>query len=224
MKNISFISFSPFTSDLELTAQLVDCYREVFADSPWNEWLKCPVCQEYWGLKDRSFLASIRFCHCGQSLVDFWSRTEVISDLYHEITPESSCWLALDNQTVVGFCWGYSILANILEDKLGITFCDNLNIPRDNLIAYQDEIGVLAPYRKRHIARAMFFKRQEDFFEQRLRFCIVRTRRSPEPSATFLWYTQKLGYEILAAYPEEDGRVILGLDLLKQPLAICSSL
>jgi hypothetical protein len=215
MENISFISFSPFTSDSELTAQLVDCYREVFADSPWNEWLKCPVCQEYWGLKDRSFLASIGFRHCGQPLVDFWPRTEVISDLYHEITPESSCWLALDNKNVVGFCWGYPIIANILEDKLGIAFCDSLSISRGSLIAYQDEIGVLMSYRKRNIAKAMFFNRLEDFFEQRLRFFIVRTRRSPEPSATFLWYTQKLGYEILATYPEEDGRVILGKDLFK---------
>ncbi|MFA6417355.1 MAG: hypothetical protein WCW61_04145 [Patescibacteria group bacterium] len=223
MKNISFISFSPFTSDPELTAQLVDCYREVFADNPWNEWLKCSVCQKYWGLKDRGFLASIKFCHCGQPLVDFWPRTEVISDLYHEIVPESSCWLALDDKKVVGFCWGYPILAGVLEDKLGIVFCDSLNIPRDGLIAYQDEIGVLMPYRNQHNAKAMFLNRQEDFLEQRLRFFIVRTRRYPESSATFLWYTQKLGYKILAAYPEEDGRVILGMDVFTVPLGNASS-
>jgi len=34
MKNISFIRYSPHTADGALTAQVVECYRKVFAGGP----------------------------------------------------------------------------------------------------------------------------------------------------------------------------------------------
>jgi hypothetical protein len=64
----------------------------------------------------------------------------------------------------------------------------------------------------------MFEKRLSDFLDQGLKVGVVRTREAPEPSVTFLWFPQKLGYHIIAKYPEEDGRVILARklpDLLK---------
>lgn len=210
MKNISFVRYSPHGGDHLLTAQLVECYRDVFADEPWHEWLKCPQCGNYWGIKDRELLASVKFHHCDKPLIDFWSREQVISDLYHEITQLSSCWLTMDKKTVVGFCWGYPITIGELEAKLGVS----LNIQSDSnsaeLVAYQDEVGVLSTYRGRKIAKAMISRRLDDFLTQGLKFGVVRTRQNPEPSTTFLWYTQKLGYEILAAYPGNDGRVVLG--------------
>ena len=59
----------------------------------------------------------------------------------------------------------------------------------------------------------MFVKRLDDFLERGLRVGYVRTRQYPEPSETFLWYTQKLGYQIIATYPNADGRVILSRPL-----------
>jgi len=220
MENVSLIRYSPNGDDHALTAQLVECYRDVFADGPWHEWLKCSQCQKYWGMKDRGFLASNKFCHCNTPLVDFWPREQVVCDLHHEITPEASCWLALGNVSVVGFCWGYPITITNLEAKLGISFSTRLEHEATEPVAYQDEVGVLSVYRGRKIAKAMVARRLDDFLAQGLKVGIVRTRQSPEPSETFLWYTNKLGYRILANYPGEDGRVVLGrnLDGLKELL------
>lgn len=215
MENISLIRYSPANGDPLLTAQLVECYRDVFADGPWHEWLKCPQCQKYWGTKDRGLLVSYKFRHCDRPLVDFWPREQVISDLHHEIAPEASCWLAMSKDRVVGFCWGYPITTSDLEAKLGVSFNNNPECHSEAAepIAYQDEVGVLSAYRGRKIAKAMVVQRLSDFISQGLQIGIVRTKQSPEPSETFLWYTEKLGYKILANYPGDDGRVILGRQL-----------
>ena len=206
---ITYARYSPHGADHLHTAQLIECYRDVFADEPWNEWLKCPNCEKYWGTKDRGLLSSFGFRHCDTPLVDFWPREQLVSDLYHEITPEASCWLAMQGEKVVGFCWGYPITAQKAEETTQL----KLGIDSDEIIAYQDEVGVLSAYRGQKIAKEMIARRLEDFLHQGLQFGVVRTRRSPNPSVTFLWYTQKLGYEILATYPGDDGRVILGRKL-----------
>ena len=214
---IPFVRYSPHGSNHLPTAQLVECYRDVFADEPWNEWLKCSKCSVYWGTKDRGLLASMNFRHCDAPLTDFWPRDQVISDLHHEITPEASCWLAMDGGTVIGFCWGYPINVGKLEEKLKLT----IGVDPTEVVAYQDEVGVLSAYRDRKIAKALIVHRLDDFLSQGLRFGVVRTRQGPTPSVTFLWYTRKLGYEILATYPGQDGRVVLGrrLNGLRELLA-----
>jgi len=210
VKNISLVRYSPYNNYNSLTAQLVECYRDVFADGPWHEWLTCSRCKTYWGAKDRDLLASYLFRHCDEPLVDFWPKEKVISNLYHEITSQSSCWLAVDSDMVVGFCWGKPISIVDLEIKLGISFSAKLKYENSSdLVAYQNEAGVLSAYRGRKIAKALVARRLDDFLTQGLRTGVVRTRQYPEPSKTFLWYTEKLGYQIIATYPDTDGRVIL---------------
>ena len=213
MEGVSYVRYLPQADNVYYTAQLVECYRNVFSDEPWHEWLKCQKCEKYWGKKDQDYLVSIKYQHCGAELVDFWSRNQVLADLFHEITVDGSCWLAKDNDRVVGFCWGYPIKVIDLENKLGIMLNWKFGFERENLVAYQDEIGVLSDYRKKGIAKSMFVKRLDDFLERGLRVGYVRTRQYPEPSETFLWYTQKLGYQIIATYPNADGRVILSRPL-----------
>ncbi len=209
MNDITYTRYSPDTSSNEVTAQLVACYRSVFAESPWNEWLRCPVCNKYWGIRDGILLSSWKFQHCGTDLQEFWSQEQISSDLEHEITMNTSCWIAMDGEKVIGFCWGYPITISDLEKKLGITL--NSRSETEQLIAYQDEVGVLSEFRNRKIAKTMVRKRLNDFEKQGLLYGIVRTRELPESSQTFLWY-KNLGYEILTRYP--DGRVILGRSLV----------
>ncbi len=211
MDKVSLIRYSPDSNDSLLTAKLVECYRGVFADEPWNEWLKCQRCQKFWGTRDSGLLAATKFRHCDEPLVDFWPRDQVVADIYHEITPKSSCWLAVSGDIVVGFCWGYPITVPDLEEKLGISL--NSNLGTNGLIAYQDEVGVAASHRGKKIAKAMVLRRLCDFLSQNLTVGVVRTRQYPEPSQTFLWYTEKLGYRILVNYPGDDGRVVLGRKL-----------
>jgi GNAT superfamily N-acetyltransferase len=201
-----------------LLPQLIDCYRDVFADPPWNEWYKCNCCGKYWGKQDLTFLQRINFKCCDKPLVEFWPKDVVENDIRQEINSSASCWLALNTkEEVIGFCWGYPITLEKLEEKLGIQVVDPLRkhfgIQADEKIAYQDEIGVRTPYRGKKIAKQMFKERLTDFLKQGLKVGVARTRETPESSVTFLWFTRKLGYRIIARYPKEDGRVILAREL-----------
>ena len=212
LKEVSILRYSPSSENQELTNQLVECYRDVFSTEPWNEWLKCEKCGNYWGIKDENFLAKSNFHHCNIPLIDFWPKEIVLSDLQHEITTHSSCWIALADERVIGFCWGYPIATSDLEEKLGLPIITEIekHYGEQAVVAYQDEVGVISSYRGRKIAKAMVLYRLNDFLDKKLTIGIVRTRQSPEPSETYLWYKQ-LGYQTLAKY--SDGRVILGRKL-----------
>lgn len=226
---VDIVRFNPHGNH-NLTQQVVRCYQEIFADDPWNEWKRCPICKKYWGKKDKKFLKKINFIHCNISMEDFWSDKEVTNDLLHEINQDKFAWIGIDRLTgrTISFCWGYPICVSQLEEKLGIVFkkelvkeCGDIDI-----VAYQDDMGILPEFRSEplvsgfsingsnftgpmKIARAMFLKRFGDFLQEDLRVGIVRTREKPIPSKTYEWFVKKLGYSTIAKYPEEDGRVIL---------------
>lgn len=188
------------------------CFKEVFADEPWNEWKICSECHKKWGINDCKELGSLAFRHCDKPVDDFWSTDQVLSDLTHELSPSSSCWLATDQGKVVGFCFGYPITAGELEKKLGVTILDPLamlGVSQVGLVAYQDDLGVLKSYRQQGIARTLANKRLEDFRIQGLELGIVRTLESP-PSVTYAWY-QRLGYEPIQRY--QDGRIVMARSL-----------
>lgn len=212
LKEVSLLRYSPSNENQEITDQLVECYRDVFSTGPWNEWLKCEKCGNYWGIKDKDFLAISNFKHCNVPLVDFWPKEVVLSDLKHEITTDSSCWIAKANEKVIGFCWGYPISTSELEEKLGLSVAISIEkcFGRQATIAYQDEVGVIYSHRGKKIAKTMVSHRLNDFLDKNLTIGIVRTRQFPEPSETYTWY-KRLGYCTLAEYP--DGRVILGRKL-----------
>jgi len=137
-----------------------------------------------------------------------FSKDEVVADMIKEISPKSSAWIAMDQDKVAGFTWGYPKRISDLETKLGIS----LNSP-NLIVAYQSEIGLLSEYRGQRIAKNLVRLRNDDFLAQNLEYSVVRTKQLPVPSVTFSWYTEKLGYDIIARYPKNDGRVILGRPL-----------
>lgn len=142
----------------------------------------------------------------------FWSVEQILADMRHEITPAASCWISRAGESVTGFCWGYPVSLRDLETKLGVSLLGT--VPDSERIAYQDELGVLQEYRNNSVARTLFRLRLEDFLRQGLTYGIVRTLALPQPSVTYLWFTQKLGYEVLVSYPD-DGRVVLGAPLAR---------
>jgi hypothetical protein len=216
MTEFETVRFSPHTGDHLLNGKVVECYRNVFADEPWNEWLKCAICGKYWGKKDMAELVSFKFEHCGLPVSDYWPREQVLGDLFHEITEDSSAWLTVLGDMVIGFCWGYPISLAELESphKLNIMFSDKLSRDSKLCVAYQDEVGVELPYRGRKLAKKMVALRHDDFLNRGLTVGVVRTRQFPKPSDTFSWYTKTLGYDIIARYPGDDGRVILARDFV----------
>lgn len=213
---IKYVRFS-LRRDYRFKDSLIACYQQVFAEEPWDEWKKCQLCETKWGLGEKEKLEKLNFYHCGYPVLDFWSYRTVESDMYSEINDRASCWVAIDDLRVVGFCWGYSIHINELEMKLKLpglagktlTYCNG-----NNVVAYQDEIGVLKHYRGQGIAKEMFLKRLKDFQSQGLKIGIVRTLENIS-SVPYQWY-QKIGYRIIDRYDRHDNadrRVILAQDL-----------
>jgi hypothetical protein len=215
--NPSIVRYAHTENEYAYTEGLITCFQDVFADRPWNEWRKCAVCEKYWGTKDKRELEALEFFHCGEKVLEYWPSAQVRSDLDNEISAESSCWLALEKASVIGFCWGYEATLDYLEERLALPFRDAVfsQFGQNHRIAYQDELGVLGSCRGRNIAKSLFTHRHKDFVSQGLTLGIVRTRKSPESSVTYLWFTEKLGYKVLAEYPGEDGRVVLGQTLDK---------
>jgi len=212
--DVSYTRFSPHTATRAQSEEMAEAFGRVFATSPWHEWRKCRVsgCGVNWGVEHRKELESIGYVHCGEPVVEFWPKDSVLNDIYHEIGADASCWVAKMGRRIIGFCWGYPIQASHLSEKVGINLEDPARavFGADARIAYQDELGVLKKYRGTGIARELFSLRLDDFLRQGLEVGIVRTRVLPEPSVTYLWFTEKLGYIELARYPGDDGRVILG--------------
>jgi ribosomal protein S18 acetylase RimI-like enzyme len=197
-----------------LFPKLVHCYQNVFADGPWHEWKKCPVCEQYWGKKDQVLLHQMNFSHCGIPLVDYWEKEVVKKNILDAFSHNISCILALHEERVVGFCWGYIISVEELEKyfSLGIAAQIEEKWGRDVKIAYQSELGVDAEFRGQKIAKRMVRARHFNFIDMGAEIGVVRTRKTPEPSNTYLWF-KKLGYDTIASYPMSDGRVILAKEL-----------
>lgn len=210
MNGVTYRTYVPGNENHEVTGQLVECYRDVFSQGPWHEWLKCGVCGKYWGRKDTDELVGLQYRHCGRPLQDFWPRDVVVGDIYHEITQQAHCLLAMVGDEVIGFCWAYLISVGALEEKLGITFDD---LHGSECIVYLDEVGMQAKYRNLKIAKEMLRNLKQYYLKQGVTKCLARTRALPEPSVLFLWHTKKLGYEIIASYPKSDGRVVLARTL-----------
>ena len=216
MKKTEFVRFDP-RQDGHLIDKLIHCYRLVFGERPWSEWKKCSICGKKWGLEDLNELHAVHNLHCGREVEDFWPEVTVREDLFFEIKPESSCWLATQEKQstvdVVGFCWGYPILAEQLEIKLvlpGIAekLKDRFGVDR---FAYLDEIGLIKDMREKQIAKKLNDKVISDILAQGVSFFTVRTKTNP-PTVAYHWLV-KYGYEVVAHYNDSDGRVILAKEL-----------
>ena len=49
--------FHPNGINRHLLNNVVACYQQVYAESPWHEWMKCLICKKSWGIKDKERLA-----------------------------------------------------------------------------------------------------------------------------------------------------------------------
>jgi len=136
-----------------------------------------------------------------------WVADAVEADLRHELSlTGATCWLALDGDRIVGFCYGYPLAVDWLDEHLKLDGCAAA-LAGQTQIAYQDDMGVVLEYRGQHIASELFRRRNADFLAQGLTVGVVRTMTKP-PSVTYEWYTA-LGYEVIAEYGDERGRVIM---------------
>lgn len=204
------VPFSPH-QDGALLPNVIECYQQIFAGEPWNEWLRCRKCMRKFGTKEIVHLQTIQFSCCGENLSEFWPASEVALDLMKEMGPEASVWIALRDGRVIGFCWGYPMSPEKLQLKLGlegIADAIRTKFPGQSRVAYQDDMGILPEYRHRGIASKFFERRLEDFRRMGLSAGVVRTKTNP-PTVTYDWFTKKLGYKVIGEYQDDDRRVVL---------------
>lgn len=197
-------------ADNPLLSQLVECYRQVFAEEPWNEWLKCPQCQYRLGINQVN--GQLPVCpDCQIGLVEYWPAEQVEQDILHEVgSNDSWCWLVVDLSRLIGFCWGYTISVANLERKLGVSLaglCERFKLDLNSEVAYQDELGILHEYRGTGLGRGLVINRLNDFLTNGLQIGVMRTQAEP-PTVTYGWYLRK-GYEVVARYPVGDNRVVM---------------
>jgi ribosomal protein S18 acetylase RimI-like enzyme len=208
------ISYRPFClkTDEDLLLSLVNCYREVFADPPWNEHMVCSSCGRIYGRLLGCYTA-VTCDDCRVALDEFWPVATVIRDLRHELTKEASCWLATDSERVIGFSWCYPMAAIDLEVKLLLDgVAQAIHEMGDHAsLSYLDEIGVLAPYRGRGIAHRLYDIHVDELRRSKISLMVARTKKQP-PTVVYHWFT-RIGYSEIATYGEGDGRVILASSL-----------
>ncbi len=172
---------------------------------------------------DRAFNESIIDCYsevfAGPPWNERWERSDVAAMLETLGLPMNT--IALEGETVVGFAFAKVGYVDEFERQLGISFAAEVAKRRygawdPEFVLYQSDIGVLDRYRGKGLGKRLFRERLRG---NQQAYQVVRTRQYPKPSVTYAWYTQKLGYEVVARYPEEDGRVILfqrGKDLAER--------
>ena len=182
------ITIRPFTwEDLTPLAQCYACGR-IWADTPWNEWLKCPKCpadQNNFGVTFKG-----RNCpKCGSKLTSFWKVQDVENDIKTQLGKAfAKGYLALKKSQIVGFTWGYpvEIKITISVPTLDLTVPVNSNLApslasdqRDTLKGYTagyiDEVGVRPAFRGKGIGARLTWEIVEYFRSLDLPLAFLRT-------------------------------------------------
>lgn len=186
-------------------ASLIECYQKIFADEPWNEWLRCTSCNKVFGKNDR--LAPSDQCTCGGKLTFFWETETVKQEILNEISDEAVCKIIIEGNKVAGFCWGYPIdtitlekkihlpgLAKILDSSFGL-----------RLLGYIDEVGVTAHLRQKGLGQYLWNEVSRELEKQG---CLIIIARSQPNVKMFPWWLRN-GFQIVQKYGGEDERVII---------------
>lgn len=197
-------NFQP-VQDSFCLASLITCYREVFSDEPWNEWLRCTSCNKVFGKNDR--LAPSDQCTCGGKLTFFWETETVKNDIFNEITAGATCRIVTSGSEVVGFCWGYPINKAGLEKKLQLpglakTFEEKFGEGR---LGYIDEVGIIPNLRLRGWGKNLWNQVVDALAKKG---CQVIAARSQPNVRIFNWWI-KTGYTVIQQYGSDDARVII---------------
>ena len=162
----------------------------------------------------KQIIACYQAVFAGAPWYESWS-VQAVQSLLFKLPKDISCWVALDEEKIVGFCWGYVMSLSDMEKYLKLSIASEFEnlFGKNAVIAYQSDMGLLDEYRNQGVARELFSSRQQDFLDQGLEVALVRTRELPEPSVTHSWFLYKEKYQILKRHEASDGRCILAKDL-----------
>lgn len=185
------------------------CYQVGFAGPPWNEWKKCSSCDTHFGID----MEDTDYCPiCSKRLEQFWPINQISSDILGSLKlPFAHCAVAVIGTDVVGLLLGYAISSCELSSHLGLYGENYFSTLDVGLVAYSDDIVVRPEWRGKGVGRMLHDSWADWIYKSGLKHVIVRTLSDP-PTVIYNWY-QRIGYYIVAKYPEPDKRVILHLSM-----------
>jgi len=139
---------------------------------------------------------------------DWWTDSLVMDELEQYDNRWSASVVALDDSgRVVGFHWGAAYEASELQNELG------LNVPSlSGTVLYQKDLGVLEEFRRHGLAKSMINPLLNELhgIADKADYVVARTMGLPEPSVVFDWFQNEFDYSVLAEYPGDDNRVVMG--------------
>lgn len=212
---ISYHWFNP-RGEKHIIMNFVHCYGEVLKQDLGDCWKKCSICGETWSKKKQAYLDSIAYTHCRKQLEDVWSEDAFVSYVFSRLDPTigATCWLAMDGPLVVGYSWGFSENLNALEERLdapGLTRFIKRKFGDVEMVAFQDQIGVIEKYRKGGIASVLFSKRLEIFAEADLKVGVALL--SSKTAHLILDWYKKRGYVAVYDFKDADENIIVACSL-----------
>ena len=148
----------------EAVTAIVSIYQHSFGNEPWNEGYRCPVCEHVIPLGNDDS-ATCSACNTEGNhipMVPYWPTERVLRDFYKEMgKKDAACFIAKDEQKIIGFTWGYKI-------EMGESMDTHLEAPglhalRQGLLPYLDEVAVSLPYRQKGVGELLVraFKRSQ---------------------------------------------------------------
>ncbi len=173
-------------------------YQRAFAGPPWFEEFKCPSCSA-------NFAGDMTVCpKCLQNgkhipLVEYWTQTSILSDLFlHMRRPSAVLLVAIEQEEIVGFSWAYGY-------DCGEQFVSTLDaMDSGSKIAqqgtYLDECAIDPRYQGRGIGSKLFTAMCD----------IVRTdilMRTMRDNSPMFRIASELGFEVIEEISR--GRVIM---------------
>lgn len=208
------ISIHRYTLDKneEPSPEIVRAYKRIFAEPPWEEYKRCPVCTNTVVYSRTMAAATFGKCSCGKELVDFWSDESIGASIRDNLSLNGSCHLLRINGELVGLAFGCEKSAERLETDLlfpGLRDALHTAFGSKCRFAYQDDIIIFSKYRGRGLGKALFQARHADFTQSGLQAGVTRVMSLP-PIVIYQWYI-KIGYSVIGRYNEspDRGRVIL---------------
>jgi hypothetical protein len=220
----SLVTGRDLEQDVTLRDLLVSCYREVFGESEWGEWMYCSFCERRYSHQEYEALSLQDECLCGaeNSLVVYHTPESVYSQVRHDLAVAENSHLylrrGLANQ-VDAFIWGslrsaeeisldllprqgiieqqrlQRILAHQLE-YFGIT-------DPSVLIYHQSFIGALEPVRNPSLVRSLFARMCQFTLDRGIEYVVTATI----PSVNAYKILRSLGMEVVYTYPSVSADV-----------------